>query len=331
MRVIAGGIWMAASAVCAFAASAASASAVSSFTSAHVFAMAGDTVVPANDSMERRERDGGGEGAREGPRECDRAKPEWLFCDDFEVDRLARYFEYNARGESFMPVAGAGIAGSIGMRAHFERGQVDAGSLRIAFGKTPSSYFRAVDSGTAVYRSIYWRFYIRTDGEWTGGGGDKMSRATVFADSTWAQAAIAHVWSGKHLPDANALVLDPASGTDESGAVLTQRYNDFAHLRWLGAQLGRTRLFDAERAGRWHCVEAHVQLNDPGRANGVFELWIDGARDARRERLDWVGRFSAYGVNAVFLENYWNDGSPAAQSRVFDNFVVSRERIGCTR
>ena len=31
------------------------------------------------------------------------------------------------------------------MRAHFAAGQVSAGALRLAFGKTPSSYFRAVD------------------------------------------------------------------------------------------------------------------------------------------------------------------------------------------
>jgi ATP-dependent helicase/DNAse subunit B len=31
---------------------------------------------------------------------------------------------------------------------------------------------------------------------------------------------------------------------------------------------------------------------------------------------------------AVFLENYWNDGSPHLQE-YFDSFVVSTQRIGC--
>lgn len=29
------------------------------------------------------------------------------------------------------------------------------------------------------------------------------------------------------------------------------------------------------------------------------------------------------------LDTYWNDGSPKSQSRDYDDFVVSTERIGC--
>jgi hypothetical protein len=39
--------------------------------------------------------------------------------------------------------------------------------------------------------------------------------------------------------------------------------------------------------------------------------------------------FRDYGINAVYVENYWNDGAPHAQERYFDNFVVSTQRIGC--
>ena len=69
--------------------------------------------------------------------------------------------------------------------------------------------------------------------------------------------------------------------------------------------------------------------NDPGRANGVFELWISGGLEARLEGLNWQGAYSDYGINTVFLENYWNDGAPQPQERYFDNFVVSTQRIGC--
>jgi hypothetical protein len=31
----------------------------------------------------------------------------------------------------------------------------------------------------------------------------------------------------------------------------------------------------------------------------------------------------------VFVENYWNTGSPVAQERYLDNLVVSTQRIGC--
>ena len=264
--------------------------------------------------------------------ECDAAKPEWIFCDDFETNRLGRYFEYTHPDSSFERTGGVGVLGSTGMSVHFEKGQVSAGSLKLAFGKTPSSYMLPVDSGTAVYREIYWRVYLRNDSTWIGGGGDKLSRAQVLASPTWAQAMGAPVWSsGGALPGANYLAIDPYSGTDLLGSLTTTTYNDFPHLRWLGAARSRTPIFDQSHVGKWYCVEAHVRLNDADQSNGVFELWIDDWLEAQRTDLNWVGRFAGYGLNTVFFENFWNAGSPVAQNRYMDNIVVSTRRIGCGR
>jgi hypothetical protein len=73
----------------------------------------------------------------------------------------------------------------------------------------------------------------------------------------------------------------------------------------------------------------HVRLNDAGVANGIFEFWIDDALEARATDLNWLGAYDAFGLNAIFFENYWNSGSPVVQERYFDNVVVSTERIGC--
>jgi len=215
------------------------------------------------------------------------------------------------------------------MRAHFAVGQVSAGSLKLAFGKTPSSYIRPVDAGTAIYRDVYWRVYVRNQAGWQGGGGDKLSRAQSLATANWAQAMGAPVWSGGQSTNWNYLLIDPYSGTDTSGTLLATTYNDFAHFRWLGAASSTTPIFDASHVGQWYCVEAHVRLNDAGQSNGTFELWINGAAQASRTGLNWVGSFSSYGINTVFLENYWNAGSPVAQERYLDNFVVSTAPIGC--
>jgi hypothetical protein len=61
----------------------------------------------------------------------------------------------------------------------------------------------------------------------------------------------------------------------------------------------------------------------------VFQLWLNDELAASRNDLDWVGRYSDYGINAIFLENYWNSRSPVAQERYMDNFIVSTARIGC--
>ena len=73
----------------------------------------------------------------------------------------------------------------------------------------------------------------------------------------------------------------------------------------------------------------YARLNDAGQNNGVLELWINGNLDAQASGLNFLGTFSAYGINAVYVENWWNAGSPVAQERYLDNFVVSTQRIGC--
>ncbi|HET9986317.1 MAG TPA: Ig-like domain-containing protein [Longimicrobiales bacterium] len=259
--------------------------------------------------------------------ECATPRSGWIWCDDFDQDRLSRYFEVTTDNGSFGRVAGVGADGSTGMRARWSTaGQVAAGNLKLAFGRTPSSYMRPVDAGTANYREIYWRVYVRNQPGWTGGGGYKFTRAAVFANSSWAEAMIAHVWTGG---TSSTLTLDPASGTDDAGNLKTTTYNDFNNLRWLGAVTGKTPIFDAAHVGQWYCVESHVRLNDAGQSNGVFEFWVNGALEARSANLNWLGSFSAYGINSILLENYWNTGAPQPEERYFDNFVVSTQPIGC--
>jgi len=261
--------------------------------------------------------------------ECDAPSPAWIWCDDFEVDRLSSYFEHNSAGGSFVRVPGVGTDGSVGMRIEFAPGLVDGGSLHLAFGRTPDPYMAPADAGRENYREVYWRIFVRNEPGWIGGGGDKLSRAMVFAAPSWAQAMIAHVWSGGSGAAANHLVIDPARGTNTAGTLVTRGYNDAENLTWLGAAESATALFDAGHVGQWHCIEAHVRLNDAGQSNGVFELWIGDRLEASRSGLNLLGAYDAFGLNAIFVENYWNAGAPAAQARFLDRFVVSTERIGC--
>lgn len=259
--------------------------------------------------------------------------PEWIWCDDFEIDRLSHYFEYDIRHGRFVREAGAGVGTSTGMRAEFLPGDPHAGSLHLAFGKTPSAYMRPVDAGTAKYRDIYWRFDLRLQPGWTGGGADKLTRATILSTDRFAQAAIGHLWSGGPPgSDPERLYLDPASGTDESGALRTTTYNDFPRLRWLGAAGGETALFSPANIGTWFCLEVHMKLNHGEANDGVFEYWIDGHLEAQRTDVNWIGRYDEYGINAVYLEQYWTSVPfSQVQQRYFDNFVVSTARIGCAR
>jgi hypothetical protein len=270
---------------------------------------------------------------KRGDAPCDECKdwqqrhPEWIFCDDFEDDtplrRQGRYFEISSDDGDFRVADGVGLNGSRGMRVLFQAGEVSAGALHLAFGRVPGSYFDKGIRPDEDFREIYYRMYLRHEAGWQGSPA-KLSRAFIFAGSDWSQAMIAHLWSS-----GDYLLIDPASGVNENGVVATTKYNDFDHLRWLGYKRGLTPLFATEQADTWFCIEVHVRLNDPGQSNGVHEFWIDGKLEARRTGLNFVDTYTDYGINAVYLENYWNSGSTRRQERYFDSFVVSTQRIGC--
>jgi hypothetical protein len=255
--------------------------------------------------------------------------PAVIFCDDFESGEpvAQRYFEYDDAGGEFVRVPDEGFGASHAMRAHWRTGAVGAGSLKRAFGRVPQGLgYPSQSHNSRDFREIYWRLYLRNQPGWSGRP-DKLSRALVFGSETsWATAMAAHVWSSTSQP---ILVIDPASGIDGNNNLVTTSYNDFAHLRWLGAQPGAADVFFPANAGTWFCIEAHVKLNAVEAADGVFELWINGSLDAQKTGLNWVGSWQNYGINSIFVENFWNNGAPGERVRFIDNIVISTRRIGC--
>jgi hypothetical protein len=244
-----------------------------------------------------------------------------IFYDDFasapKVGGL-RYLEYNSAKGSFAWSPDDGLAGGA-MRCQFAKGQVTAGSLKVLFGRNPLG--RGLRREEA-FNEIFWRVYVKHEAGWEGNPA-KLTRATCLAGEDWSQGMIAHVWGGK----GEVLCIDPATGIRD-GVKRTAHYNDFEHLTWLGLRNGKTPIFAAAESGRWVCVESHVKLNGPGLSDGLFELWVDGKLEASRTNLDWQGAWNQYAINAVFLENYWNDGSVKRQARWFDDFVISTRAIG---
>ncbi|MHC4738395.1 MAG: LamG-like jellyroll fold domain-containing protein, partial [Planctomycetota bacterium] len=252
--------------------------------------------------------------------ECDNWQtlhPEWIFCDDFEdgtaMVREGRYFEHDTDSGDFVITDAVGVDDSKGMRVIWQSSETGAGSFKLAFGRNPSSYMDKGIRNTEDFRDIYYRFYLKMQDGWQGNP-RKLSRATIIAASDWSQAMVAHHWgsSGSYY-----LAVDPVSCVDASSQVICIGYNDVANFEWLGSQTGTTPIFDSNNDDLWHYIEVHVKLNDPGEANGIEECWIDGTLDARRDNLDFVTSYTDYAINAIFVENYWDGGSPQLQERYF--------------
>ena len=250
-----------------------------------------------------------------------------LWCDDFENTDLPssgrvedNYYDFSDAGGSLRRVSTEAKSGRFALEQHYRRaGAQSAGYFSRTFGKSPVS---SQSHSDRRFREIYWRFYVKHPSSFAGFP-SKLTRATVFAAKNRAQAMIAHVWLESDAQ--KAWLLDPASGTDKAGSLRSTRWNDFANLRWLGRRKGKA----AIARGQWQCVEVHVALNDPARANGRFSLWVDGVLSARASDLNWLGDFQDFGINAVMIESYWNAGSPAVQSRYIDSLIIAEQRIGC--
>jgi hypothetical protein len=265
---------------------------------------------------------------------CDKYHNGIIWCDDFEdiLPLSSKYFEYDSNNGDLIVLDGVGRDGSRGVRVKWQKNEVSAGGLSKSFGKTPDSYIGKNSSfPDSSFKEIYWRMDVKHQKGWTGGGPAKLSRALTLVNSNWAEGLMAHLWSGGK--NNVYLVMDPASGISTDGTLVSTKYNDFDNLRWLGNKPGNIDIFSDSNSGEWFCVEGHVKLNTPGISDGVFEFWINDIFQAGTYNLNWHGNWNEnpdnMTINAVFFENYWNNGSPAEQERYFDNLIISTQRIGC--
>ncbi len=145
------------------------------------------------------------------PCEQIRQQPGIIFCDDFESEEPLqfRYFGYDTDDGEFIRMKGVGRDGSYGMRVRFQEGEVEAGVLQKAIGRSPDPGMKHASMPDSNFREIYWKIDLRHQPGWEGGGGDKLSRATVIASKSWQQGMIAHVWSGGKPDTWEYLVMDP--------------------------------------------------------------------------------------------------------------------------
>jgi len=284
----------------------------------------------------------GGSGGRECESNWKTVHPEWIWCDDFETDKSSLHVDHNGWGTTLVRSSGQGYTGTYSLRATFPAAPgstANGGDFTVSFGKSPVSP-KIDPADNTKYQELYWRAFIKTQPGWQPGKGMKFTRATSFVSSNWTQAMISHWW-GAGTPE-NLLAVDPASGVCQGGVypagspvctnntVITNGWNDFNGLYWLGSDNGSDNIMGPAAADTWRCVEGYVKLNTPGNSDGVQTLWIDGVQEANKTELNFMGTYSDYGINVFRLENYMNEGVSSSQYRDWDNLVLSTTRIGCS-
>lgn len=248
------------------------------------------------------------------------ADPGTIWYDDFSSDR--DYFGKKGIVDNNHDFGTDGGSADLG----FDQGAVDGrGNRQVAFGGFPAS--SSVVRQGEKFDEIYFRVYVKHEHGWKGSP-FKMLRATSIVSDNWQQAMIAHVWHGSNEDE--GITLDPARGVDgQTDQIKTTKYNDFENLSWLGNQpVSDYKISSTGESGYWVLVECRVKLNTPGKDDGENQLWIDGRLETERKNLNFRGSYTQHGVNAVFLESYWNGGAAKTQGRWFDNFVISTSPIG---
>ncbi|MGE5603606.1 MAG: polysaccharide lyase, partial [Nitrososphaerales archaeon] len=113
-------------------------------------------------------------------------------------------------------------------------------------------------------------------------------------------------------------------GTQVSGGRKPNGRNGFStRFMWRAQGAGEVYLYAAGTAGkslgrgswrweggRWTCVEQHVGLNDPKRANGSIEVWLDGNEVYRNSRLRYR-TVRSLKIEGIFFSTFFGGADPS--------------------
>jgi hypothetical protein len=225
--------------------------------------------------------------------------PDWLWCDDFESSDTSlshRYQDVSASGLSI--VKHDAFDGTQCLQQHYIQGQVDAGWI-----------IRGSDS---FPDHLFMRWYHRFESGFQGYP-PKMARVRYRNRTTWISTFQVHCWT--ETDGVVALDVAASNSTQANSA------------GWLSIARSNFTFAQPGNIGRWTCFEMEVLLNTPGKTDGLYRLWADDTLLEERTNVDLRGNTSEK-LNEAVLDCYWNGGSPKAQNRYYDNFVISTKKIG---
>jgi hypothetical protein len=78
---------------------------------------------------------------------------------------------------------------------------------------------------------------------------------------------------------------------------------------------------------RWYCIEQYVRLNTPGKADGVWQIWLDGQEVLNQRQLQ-LRRWHSERIGSFQLDLHDIDAPGREQLIYLDNLVLARRYIG---
>jgi hypothetical protein len=86
------------------------------------------------------------------------------------------------------------------------------------------------------------------------------------------------------------------------------------------------------KPGKWHCVETYVQMNTPGKKDGIVRSWLDGDKALEITHLRFRD-IPDLRIDKLEFETFFGGGdaswaTPRDQYTTFDNLVIAENYIG---
>ncbi len=170
---------------------------------------------------------------------------------------------------------------------------------------------------------VYFRYYIRLADDWNPERGGKFPGiAGTYGRAGWGGRPVDGTdgWSARGLFGGQKDGITPV-GFYVYHAKMNGKYGD----NWFWSLND----FEGLENNRWYCIEQFVQMNTPGKDNGVLKAWVDD--ELVFEKSDVRMRETAsLKIENVWINLYYGGSwtSKDDQHLYIDDVAISKERIG---
>jgi hypothetical protein len=200
------------------------------------------------------------------------------------------------------------------LRVHYQKGVVGPeGGLQFLTGFSKLSI--------APRESAYLRYYVRFDPGFDFVRGGKLPGLVGANANTGGHKPNGQDgWSARIMWRPNGKIVQYVYHPDQP----TEYGEDFT---WDDG--GCPRFFTP---GKWQCVETYVQMNTPGKKDGVIRSWLDGQLALEVTNLRFRDK-DGIKIDKFYFSTFFggNDSSwapPKDEFATFDNFVIAEHYIG---